>query len=168
MSEDVFRWVITAGVALSSVMTLVTTVAMLGLYRTSKRMESRVGPVLEKAGPILDTARSIVDDARPKIEDIIDKASEMTVLARDQVARIDALVTETAERARLQIDRVDLLVSDTVERVQETTMAVQSTLLKPVREINGVVSGVRAALSALAHRNRASVDHATQDEEMFI
>ena len=89
-------------------------------------------------------------------------------MARDQVARLDALVTETAERALLQIERVDILVSDTVERVQETTMAVQSTILKPVREINGVVSGVRAALSALAHRNRASVDHATQDEEMFI
>ena len=168
MSEDVFRWVIAAGIALSSVMTLITAVVVLGVYRTSKRMEERVGPVLEKAGPILDTARSIVDDARPKIEDILDKAAEMTVLARDQVARLDALVTETAERARLQIDRVDILVSDTVERVQETTMAVQSTILKPVREINGVVSGVRAALSALAHRNRASVDHATQDEEMFI
>ena len=168
MSEDVFRWVIAAGIALSSVMTLITAVVVLGVYRTSKRMEERVGPVLEKAGPILDTARSIVDDARPKIEDIIDKAAEMTVLARDQVARLDALVTETAERARLQIDRVDILVTDTVDRVQETTMAVQSTILKPVREINGLVSGVRAAISALAQRNRASVDHATQDEEMFI
>ena len=71
MSEDVFRWVITAGIALSSVMTLVTAVVVLGMYRTSKRMEDRIGPVLDKAGPILDTARSIVDDARPKIEDII-------------------------------------------------------------------------------------------------
>jgi hypothetical protein len=168
MSEDVFRWVITVGVALAWVTTLLTAVVVLAMYRTSKRMEDRVGPVLDKAGPILDTARSIVDDAKPKIEDIIEKASEMTALARDQVARLDALVTETAERARLQIDRVDILVSDTVDRVQETTMAVQSTILKPVREINGVVSGVRAALSALAQRNRASVDHATQDEEMFI
>ena len=56
----------------------------------------------------------------------------------------------------------------TVERVQETTAAVQHTILKPVREVNGVVSGVRAAISVLARGNRASVDHATQDEEMFI
>src|SRR5207244_11900178 len=105
MSEDVFRWVITAGIALSSVMTLVTAVVVLGVYRTSKRMEERVGPVLEKAGPILDTARSIVDDARPKIEDIIDKAAEMTVLARDHVARLDALVTGSSERRGVPIDR---------------------------------------------------------------
>ena len=60
------------------------------------------------------------------------------------------------------------MVADTVEKVQETTAAVQHTILKPVREVNGVVSGVRAAISVLARGNRASVDHATHDEEMFI
>ena len=168
MSEDVFRWVITAGIGLSWLTTLVTAVAMLGVYRTSKRMEERVRPLIDKAGPILDTARSIVDDARPKIEDMIDKAAEMTATAREQVARLDALVSETTERARIQIERIDVMVGDTVDRVQETTAAVQSTILRPVREVNGVVNGVRAAISTFARRNRASVDHATQDEEMFI
>jgi methyl-accepting chemotaxis protein len=168
MSEEVFRWVITVGVGVSSLMTLVTTVAMLALYRTSKRMEAKVEPLVDKAGPILDRARSIVDDAGPKISDMLDKAGEMTASAREQVARIDGLVSETTERIRLQIDHVDAVVADTVSRVQETTAAVQETLLKPVREVHGVVSGLRAAISALARGNCASVDHATQDEEMFI
>ncbi|HTM47900.1 MAG TPA: hypothetical protein VL285_04440 [Bryobacteraceae bacterium] len=168
MSEDVFRWVITGGVALSSLMTAVMAIAMLSLYRTSKRMEERVVPLVDKAGPILDSARDMLDHARPRIEGMLAQASEMTASAREQVARLDALVTETAERARVQIDRIDVVVTDTVERVQETTVAVQNTILRPVREVNGVVSGVRAALSVLASRNRASVDHATQDEEMFI
>ena len=105
---------------------------------------------------------------RPKIRDMVEKASEMAASAREQVARLDALVTETTERARLQVERIDGLVGDTVDRVQETTAAVQTTILKPVREVNGVVSGLRAAISVLARGNRASVDHATQDEEMFI
>ena len=168
MSENVFRWVITVGVSLSWVMTVITAGAVLALYRTSKRMENRVATVLDKTGPILDTARSMVYEARPKIEAMIDQASEMTTTARDQVARLDALISETAERARMQIDRIDVMVGDTVDRVNETTAAVQNTILKPVREVNGVVSGVRAAISVLARRNRASVDHATQDEEMFI
>ena len=168
MTENVFRWVITSGVALSALMTVVTAGAMLALYRTSKRMEERVGLMVDKATPVLDTARSMVDDARPKIELMITQASDMTQSAREQVARIDALVSETTERARVQIDRIDVLVGDTVDRVHETTAAVQNTILRPVREVNGVVSGVRAALSVLAKGNRASVDHATQDEEMFI
>jgi hypothetical protein len=109
-----------------------------------------------------------VDDARPKIQEVFVRAAEITTLARDQMARLDALVTETSDSVRVQIERIDMVVGDAVERVQETTAAVQGTILKPVREVNGLISGVRAALSTLARGNRASVDHATQDEEMFI
>src|SRR5437868_7343933 len=168
MSDNEFRWVIAAGVGLSSLMTLVMTVAVFAMYRTSKRVEEKVTSVADKATPILDKAKSIVDDAKPKIDDMMEKAAQMTATARDQVARLDALVTETAERARLQIDRVDLLVTDTVDRVHETTLAVQRTTLKPLREVNGVVCGGGAAISAPAPRNRGSADHATQDEAMVI
>jgi len=168
MTDEVFRWVITAGVALCWLMTMVTAGAMLAVYRTSKRVEERVNPLIDKAGPILDRSRSLVDEAGPKIRDILDKVTDMTASAREQVQRLEALVGETTDRARLQLDRIDLVVNDTLSRVQETTAAVQGTILKPVREVNGVVSGLRAAIATLARGNRASVDHATQDEEMFI
>jgi ABC-type transporter Mla subunit MlaD len=168
MSDDVFRWIITIGVASSWVTTLVMAGAILWLYRSSRRMEERVGQLMDKAGPILDSARALVDDARPKIQDMVSRAAEITASARDQVARLDALVAETTDCVRLQIERIDVAVGDAVNRVQETTVAVQTTILKPVREVNGVVSGLRAAFATLARGNRASVDHATQDEEMFI
>src|ERR1700756_2413926 len=104
MSEDVFRWAITAGVALSWVTMLVTAGGMLGVYRASKRLEGRIGPLLGKGGPILDSAREMVNEARPRIEDMVVKASEMTAMAREQVVRLDALVSETTERARIQIE----------------------------------------------------------------
>lgn len=168
MSDNAFRWVITIGVALSWVTTLATAVAIFWIYRSSKKMEERVGLLMEKASPILDSARSLVDDARPRIQEMVTRATEITTLARDQVARLDALMIETSDCVRVQIERIDAVVGDAVNRVQDTTAAVQSTILKPVREVNGVVSGFRAAFSALARGNRASVDHATQDEEMFI
>jgi ABC-type transporter Mla subunit MlaD len=168
MSDDVFRWIITIGVAATWVTNIVIAVAMLWIYRSSKRMEEKVGLLVEKVSPVLDSARSMVDDARPKIHEILVRAAEITTSARDQVARLDALVTETSDCVRVQIERIDVVVGDAVNRVQETTAAVQSTILRPVREVNGVISGVRAAMSTLSRRNRASVDHATQDEEMFI
>jgi ABC-type transporter Mla subunit MlaD len=168
MSEGAFRWIITIGVAASWVTTVVTAVAIFWIYRSSKRMEERLEVFIDRANPVIDSARSIVDDARPRVQEIIVRATEITTSARDQMARLDALVTETSDCVRVQIERIDLVVGDAVNRVQETTAAVQSTILKPIREVNGVISGVRAALSTLAKRNRASVDHATQDEEMFI
>jgi ABC-type transporter Mla subunit MlaD len=168
MSEDAFRWVITIGVALSWVTSLATAVGIFWIYRSSKKLEERAGLLLERATPILESARSLVDDARPRIQEMLIRANEITSSARDQVARIDALVSETSDSVRLQIQRIDMVVGDAVNRVQETTAAVQGTILKPVREVNGVLSGFRAAFSTLARGNRASVDHATQDEEMFI
>ncbi len=156
------------GVSLCSLASLVAAYAMMAMFRATKRLEAKVDPIAEKAGPILESARSLIDDARPKIQDMIVRADEIAVSARNQMVRLDALVSEATESARVQIERIDLVVSDTVNRVQETTAAVQNTVLRPVREVNGVVSGLRAAISTLARRNRASVDHATQDEEMFI
>jgi ABC-type transporter Mla subunit MlaD len=168
MSDDVFRVIITIGVASSWVTTIVMAVAMLGIYRTSKRMEEKFDLLSDKVSPVLDSVRSLVDDARPKIQEVVTMAAEITASARDQMARLEAVVNETSDCVRVQIERIDVVVEDAVNRVQQTTAAVQGTILKPVREVNGVISGVRAALSTLARGNRASVDHATQDEEMFI
>jgi hypothetical protein len=168
MSEDAFRWVVALGVSLCWVAALVMAWSVFNILRAVKRLEVKITPVVDKAGPILDSAKTLVDDARPKINDMIARADEIVVSARDQMARLESLVTEASDSARLQIERIDLAVGDTVNRVQETTAAVQSTILRPVREVNGVVSGLRAAISTLARGNRASVDHATQDEEMFI
>jgi hypothetical protein len=168
MSEGAFRWIIAAGVLLCCAMSIASAYAMLAMFRITKRLEGKVVPVADKVGPALDSARALLEDVKPKIHDMVVRADEITVSARDQVAKLDMLVTDVTENARLQMERIDVVVSDTVNRVQETTAAVQSTILKPVREINGVVSGLRAGLSALSKRNRASVDHATADEEMFI
>jgi len=168
MSEGAFRWAVALGVSLCWVTTLGVAWSMFNIVRAVKRLEEKVGPVADKAGPILDSAKAMVDDARPKIHDIVARADEIVISARDQMTRLESLVTEASDSARLQIERIDLVVCDTMNRVQETTAAVQDTILKPVREVNGVVSGLRAAISTLSRGNRASVDHATQDEEMFI
>src|ERR1700720_282249 len=119
MSDNVFRVIITIGVAASWVTTLVMAVAMLWIYRSSRRMEEKVGLLLDKASPVLDSARSLVDDARPKIQEVIGRAAEITTLARDQMARLDALVTETSDCVRIQIERIDMVVADAVTRVEE-------------------------------------------------
>src|SRR2546421_7063282 len=131
MSEDAFRWVIAIGVALSCVTSFATAVGIFWIYRSAKKTEERAGLLLEKASPILSSAHSLVDDVRPRIQEILARAAEITTSARDQVARIDALVTETTDCARVQIERLDVMVGDAVNRVQETTAAVQGTILKP-------------------------------------
>jgi hypothetical protein len=40
--------------------------------------------------------------------------------------------------------------------------------MKPIREINGLAAGVRAAIQYFARGRRPSPDRVTVDEEMFI
>jgi len=160
--------VVSLGVCLCWLGALIMAWSMVSILRVVKRLEVRTSAVADKAGPILDSAKAMLDEARPKIQEMVARADEIVTSARDQMARLESLVSDATDSARLQIERIDVAVGDTVNRVQETTAVMQHTILKPVREVNGVVSGLRAAISTLARGNRASVDHATQDEEMFI
>jgi hypothetical protein len=40
--------------------------------------------------------------------------------------------------------------------------------MKPVKELNGLAAGIRAAFAHLTRSGRPSVAQATSDEEMFI
>lgn len=168
MAEETFRIVVTIGVFLAAIAMVVQAFFSYGMWKTANSMKQRADALMNKAEPIIDTAGRIVTDAKPKIDQLTTKALEVVDLARVQVDRYDELLKDTADRARIHIERIDNVLSDTAVRVHETTVAVQSTILRPVREMNGVVSGVRAAIGALAKGNRASVERATQDEEMFI
>ncbi len=67
-----------------------------------------------------------------------------------------------------QVARIDGAVDQTVDQVQQAGDAVKHAILKPVKQMDGLVHGIRAAISVVAQGRRESVDHATQDEEMFI
>jgi len=66
------------------------------------------------------------------------------------------------------MDRAEMVLDDTMTRVHQTVSTVQSGVIRPVREVQGLFAGVKGALSYLSKSGRATVDHATSDEEMFI
>ena len=55
-----------------------------------------------------------------------------------------------------------------MSRTQQTVSVVQNGVLAPIREVHGMLAGIRAAIGHLGRTRRPSVDHATADEEMFI
>jgi hypothetical protein len=60
-------------------------------------------------------------------------------------------------------------VGRAVEQADHAGEAVKSAVMKPVKEVGGIVAGVKAALNTYAQGgNRHSPEDATQDEEMFI
>ena len=153
-------------------------------------MIDRVGPLLDnaamivhQAGPLVDQAKGTVERAthvvatagqtleelRPRVVAISSDCAAIAKTGRQQVERLADLFHDVSDRARERIDQIDRSVDNTVDHVEQVGEAVKKVALRPVREVNGLAAGISAAFSTLVHgTRRSSVDHATQDEEMFI
>ena len=175
MPEDLFRWVVAMAVVLACLAFVVQSVVFVLLYRVARKTQSKVEPLVDKAAPILDTTRQLLEENKPRVAEIAGEAVTIAKKTRLQVERIGDVLTDSAERAKARLAQIDRTVDETVEQVEHVVEqaghvgdAVKTAMLKPVKEVNGVMAGMKAALSTLAGSRRPSVDHATQDEEMFI
>jgi hypothetical protein len=168
MTEETFRWVITAGVSLAAISALVAAIVALTVASGLRKLQVRVQATIDRAEPILDTARRVLDDSAPKLAAVTTDAAEVIRLVREQAERLSELVKDFSERAKVQVARIDGTIDHSLEQFEIATEAVKGAVLKPVREFNGIFSGIKTAVVVYATGRRASVDHATQDEEMFI
>ncbi len=147
---------------------IVQAVVMTLLYRVARNTQTKVLPLVDRAEPILVTTRQILEENRPRISEISVEAVGIAKTARVQVEHLGALLTDSAERAKARLAQIDRTVDETLGQVEQAGDAVKTAVMKPVKEVNGLMAGMKAALSTLAANNRRPADHATQDEEMFI
>jgi hypothetical protein len=169
MPDDVFRWVIAGAVILACLAIIVQAIVVILLYRVARNTQTKVAPLMDRAEPILAATRQILEQNKPRIAEISAEAVEIAKTARVQVDRISDLLTDGSDRAKARMAQIDRTVDETVEQVEQVGGAVKGAVLKPVREVNGLMAGMKAAISTYAAGNRRpSVEHATQDEEMFI
>jgi uncharacterized protein YoxC len=168
MSDDTFKWVIAGGVIVAALCFVAQAITAFFLLRTVHALKNRVESLGEQVEPILDVVRRTTIELIPKIRLVSADTVEITKTLREQVNRIGEMLTEFAQQAKAQVARIDGAVESTVGSVQHAGESVKDAVLKPVREVNGVLAGIKTAISVYSHGRRQSVDHATQDEEMFI
>lgn len=148
---------------------------LFGIYRASRAMQqnaARLAPKVEALVPkveaLLESSRVAVDDSRTQIIAVTTRANDILDSARKQLARVDEVMADAAARTRRQMDHAEMVLDDAMDRAQQTVASVQGGVMKPIREINAVAAGVRAALHYLMRGGRPSPDQVTVDEEMFI
>src|SRR5271163_3952475 len=102
MTEETFRWVITAGVSLAAISALVAAIVALTVASGIRKLQVRVQATIDRAEPILDTARRVLDDSAPKFVAATADATEVIRLGREQAERLSELVKDFSERAKVQ------------------------------------------------------------------
>ncbi|HTS76604.1 MAG TPA: hypothetical protein VMG40_10395 [Bryobacteraceae bacterium] len=141
---------------------------LFALYKATRNMEDKVMPLIPKLDALMESSREAVEESRKQIHEISVRTSDVLDSTRKQLARVDEVLEDAVARARVQMDRAEMVLDDTMNRAQETVAVVHHSIMKPLREIQGITAGIRAALNFLARGRGNGGVHATADEEMFI
>jgi ABC-type transporter Mla subunit MlaD len=168
MDQQLLLEIMAVFVAVSAIALLLQLGMLFGIYKSSKAMRENITRLMPKIEAITTTSLATVEDSRKKIADITTKTNDILDVTKRQLAKIEELLDDAATRARTQMDRAEMVVDDAMSRAQETVATVHSGIMKPIREINGVAMGVKAALNYFVRAGRPSPDQVTADEEMFI
>jgi uncharacterized protein YoxC len=183
MSDDVFHWVVSVGVLLAGVAMVWQAVVLAAIYRAGKEAAKAGREAQEKFAPVmrrLDTiladstavmtaTNKILDDNRTRVAAITAETLAIASSFRSHTDKVGDLIDYAGDRARARITQVDETIDHTVESVEQASDAVRTAVMKPVKEVSGLMAGVKAALNTYAQGGtRNSPEHVTQDEEMFI
>jgi ABC-type transporter Mla subunit MlaD len=158
-------------ITITALAVVIQTTILAMLYVQSKkaaaRMEAMTGEIHKRAIPVLDAAGAILTDSREKLHTITENLAATSCSLRSQVERMDHTISDVIDRTRLQVIRADDMISRAMDRVEETTELVQHSVISPVRQIAGIVSGLTVGLQAFFKRGHKQ-EGMPQDEELFI
>ncbi|MEJ5369642.1 MAG: hypothetical protein WHT08_15085 [Bryobacteraceae bacterium] len=168
MQSEAALVLLAIAVAVSSVSLLVQAIAAWRVYQSVKKLQEEVSPLIPKAKAALEQAEAALKQAAAELRESGAAARELIQAAQKQVEGVDRARQELAAQWRVQSERLDLVLEDIFGRVQEIVGVVHGTVMRPVREVSGMVAGVKAALQTLLLARRPTVDRATHDEELFI
>jgi hypothetical protein len=168
MNSDSLIAVMTVAVGLSAIAMVAMAIMVFSILRSITAVRSQVEVFLPKAESLVNAANRTLAENQQQIKDITTRAAQVAETAQKNAVRLDAVIEDAVERAKVQLERLELVMNDTVERVHNTVVSVNSAVLRPMREVSGVASGVKAAVQQLMRSNRPTPAQATSDEEMFI
>jgi methyl-accepting chemotaxis protein len=132
-----------------------------------KKIEGLSDHFEQKTTPILVKSNALLEDLGPKIRAISTNVEEISYSVREKVDEVGEAVSEvkrTVEdinrtvqdanvRTRVQVARADDMVTEAMTTAHEVSMVVQDGIRTPVRQIAGIIAGVKAGLETLLARS---------------
>jgi len=152
-------WLAVIGIAMI-LQSLAVVGAGFAAWKLMKKIDSITDAFEQKTGPIIQKSNALLDELGPKARAIITNAEETSYTVRvkvDELANtvdhLNRTVREINERSRVQISRVDGIVTDALTTTYEVSRTVQDSIKGPVRQIAGIVAGVKTGIETLIARS---------------
>jgi hypothetical protein len=155
---------LTLFVALTAIAVVLQAGVLIAIYLVAKRTSEQVDRFTKDARQLIGPIKSVADNMKTVSEDL----ASLGVSAREQVRRIEALITDAGQALQVQIERFDRASKNVADRVDETAEAVQDSILSPVREISALAKGLTRGFQAFFFRKGRGEEPVREDEELFI
>jgi hypothetical protein len=127
-------------------------VMAIGAAKARKRALEIAEEVREKVMPVITGAHEIIRDTGPKVKIITENLVETSHMVRSKAAEFDATATDLNMKTRAQAARVDGMVTSALNTTAEVSETLQRAIKVPIREIAGLVNGLKAGLDVLVGR----------------
>ncbi len=150
------------------VQAIAVVVAAVGAMKTQKKvMEiadevSRVGlPFLREAHGLFVKSQDLLDEMTPALRSITQNVTVATenLAVASQVVKakaqeFDTTLTDVNLRTRSQVRRLDEMATTVLTTTAEIGNSIYQAIQVPVREVAGIISGLKAGLDSLTGRAR--------------
>lgn len=143
MSQETFQWVVAIGVGLAALSMMVQAVIVFVVYKTTKKVEEQVTPLIPRVHAVLDSAQTTLEQSKKNIVDVskkanalmdkaheladqskvqaaqlMAKAQEIADLSKTQAGELMTKVNEIADLSKAQVLKLDGVVTDATERAK--------------------------------------------------
>lgn len=138
-----------------SVQALALIIMAIGASKARKRGLEIAEEIRLKVMPVIDGAQEILRDSTPKIKVITDNLVETSHVVRGKAQEFDVTLSDVNHKTRAQVARVDGMVTTALTATAEIVATIQHGIRVPVREMAGLVNGLKAGLDVLVGRAKS-------------
>ena len=156
--------------AVTSIGVLIQAFVLLAMFFAVRKATGELHEVSDQLKqhlvPTLATARNLVEDLSPKVKVATSNLVEASGVLRSQAEHINKTVNQVTDRANAQITRVDEMATAVLDGLTQATAAVQHGISTPLKQVSGVLNGLRAGLDVLRKKDHPT--HVEGDGSSFV
>ena len=153
--------------AVSILMQAGFTVAMfIAARKAQKKIMGLADDVRLHALPAIIASRDVIQDITPKLRIITENLTAISTTVRSKTDKVGGLVGDVTDRAQAQAARVDGMVKGTLDHLTSAVQALEHGVAVPVRQVNGILNGLRAGVDVL--RKKDVSNHREPEDDLFV
>jgi hypothetical protein len=111
-----------------------------------------VALVVQAIALIMDNTHSFIQDTAPKVKIITENFAETSHVIRAKAQEFDVTASDLNAKTRAQAARVDGIVTSALNTTTDVAETIQRGIKIPLREVSGIINGVKAGLDVLVGR----------------